>query len=293
MNHNFLKNYITPKNKKMMKKIKQSILILAMLFLTNPIFSQKSIELKYRLQKNDQYQYTTQTNQNIKMDVNGMEMSMDMNVTMNMVYKIVDQNNENNNISGEIKQITMSQSLFGMSIDYDSDKPNPDDPMLAEINDEFQKILNSEFHFSIDPEGKINSIDLSNINENNELANNFNSGTSFAIYPKNNTIIGETWSEDIVPAAGSDMKYMVKYTLLKIEDNHATIGIEGVISANSVNDVDLKLEGTVNGEMIVDSITGWLIESFLTQNLEMDIEQDGIILPATLTGTIKNSSNKI
>lgn len=277
----------------MMKKIKQSILILTMLFLVNPIFSQKSIELKYRLQKNDQYQYTTETNQNIKMDVNGMEMSMDMNVSMDMVYKIVDQNNENNNISGEIKRITMSQSLFGMSIDYDSDKPNPDDPMLAEINDEFQKILNSEFHFSIYPEGKMNSVDLNNINENNELANNFNSGTSFAIYPKNSINIGETWSEDIVPAAGSDMKYMVKYTLLKIENNHATIGIEGVVSANSVNEVDLKLKGTINGEMIVNTESGWLIESLLTQNLEMDIEQEGVILPATLIGTIKNTSTKI
>lgn len=276
-----------------MKKLNQSILILTILLIANPSFSQKSIELKYRLQKNDQYQYTTETNQNIKIDVNGMEMSMDLNVSMDMVYKIIDQNYENNNISGEIKRITMSQSLFGMSIDYDSDKPNPDDPMLAEINDEFQKILNSEFHFSIDPEGKINSIDLSNINENNELSSNFNSGTSFAIYPKNNTNIGETWSEDIVPTAGSDMKYIVKYTLLKIEDNHATIGIEGVISANNVNDVDLKLEGTINGEMIVNTASGWLIESLLTQNLEMDIEQDGVILPAKSTGTIKNSSTKI
>lgn len=276
-----------------MKKINLTNVSILMFFMFNLAFGQKSIELKYNLQENDQYQYTTETKQNITMEADGMEMDMEMGIDMFLIYTIGSQTNENISIDGKINRIKMSQSIFGMNVDYDSDQPNSNNPMLSELDEEFQKILEKPFNIAIDYFGNIKNLDLSNIAENNELANSFNSGTSFAIYPKNKINIGDSWNEDIVPSPKSDMKYTVKYTLVKIENTQAKINFEGVITANKVNDVDLNLSGTVNGEMLVDTTSGWLIESLLTQNLKMDIQQGDIIIPATSVGTIKSTSTKI
>jgi len=135
-------------------------------------------------------------------------------------------------------------------------------------------------------------MDLSNVSENDDLANNINSGSQFAIYPKGKIKVGETWEEDIKPVETSDMQFHAKYTLLKVTGKQATIGVDGIISANKLNDAELKMEGTMKGEMIVDVKTGWLIESNMDQEIEMDIEQAGQKMPATISGTIKTTSVK-
>lgn len=275
-----------------MKKFNLITVSIAMFFMVNLSFSQKSITLKYNLQENDQYNYITETDQSISMETDGVPMIIEMKLYMEMLYKILDKTSERNTIEGQINRVKMTQSIFGMNINYDSNDSTAD-PMLAKMDEEFQKILKKPFDMTMDHEGKINNLDLSNIGDNNDLASNFNSGTSFAVFPKNSIKIGESWNADIEPAAKSDMRYTVKYTLVKIENNEATISIEAVISANQVEEVSLNLEGTMNGEMIVDTKSGWLIESLLTQNLKMDLEQEDITIPATSTGTIKTTSTKI
>ncbi len=72
----------------------------------------------------------------------------------------------------------------------------------------------------------------------------------------------------------------------------ATIQFDGTISANTMQDMDMKMDGTQKGEMIVDVNTGWLIESSVDQEIELDIDQNGQKFPATISGTIKTVSAK-
>ena len=44
--------------------------------------------------------------------------------------------------------------------------------------------------------------------------------------------------------------------------------------------------------MIVDVKSGWLIESTVDQDIELDVEQNGQRFPATISGSIKTVSAK-
>ena len=85
-----------------------------------------------------------------------------------------------------------------------------------------------------------------------------------------------------------------KYTLVKLTGSQATLQLDGIITANKMEDVnaDLNLSGLQKGEIIVDVKTGWLIESKVEQELKMDIEQDGVKFPATISGLITTTSKK-
>jgi hypothetical protein len=264
-----------------------------MLFVVGTAFSQKSIELKYNLKTNDQYNYNTETSQMITIEAEGQEMEMEMAIQMNLVYKILNKPDNAIELDGTIKRIKLAQSFYGMEINYDSDSITTGNPMIEQLNDEFKKVIDQSFKISMDTQGKLSSMDLSLIGDNKEISNNFNSGTSLAIYPTHKVNVGDSWNEDIKPTEESDMEYKVKYTLLNIKGKQATIGIEGVITANTVNNVDLMMDGTVTGEMTVDIETGWLIESLMTQNLTMEIQQEDMTFPATAIGTIRNTSSKI
>ena len=86
------------------------------------------------------------------------------------------------------------------------------------------------------------------------------------------------------------MLFNAKYTLLKLTGKQATIGIAGTITSNTMDGEELKIEGTMKGEMLVDLQSGWLIESTLDQELVLDIEQNGMKFPATISGTTKTTS---
>ena len=82
------------------------------------------------------------------------------------------------------------------------------------------------------------------------------------------------------------------YTLLKISGKQATIGHSGTIKANNMDGDELRLDGTISGEMIVSTQTGWLVKSVIDQEIELDIDQNGQKIPATISGTITTTSEK-
>ena len=256
-------------------------------------FAQKKVELKYNMTEGDVYNYTIDTDQDIVIDANGMTMAMDNLVTFVMVQKIIEVTADSIKVEGEISRTKMTQNFMGMSIIYDSDDPSSSqNPMAAKMGEEFSKLINKPFYLVMDHKGNMGAMDISNLSDNDDIAKNLNSGSQYANYPEGKVAVGDSWEKEITPMEGSDMKFKAKYTLLKISGKQATIGIEGTISSNSIQGEDIKMSGTMEGEMIVDIKTGWLIESTMDQDLELDIEQNGMSFPATITGTTTTTSSK-
>ena len=273
--------------------IKLMTLAFIMPLFLSTAFGQKSVELKYNLTPGDQYSYNMELDQDIVFETNGIVMAVDMLMIFEMTQKVIEVTADSIKLEGQIKRVKMTQGVMGMEVKYDSDDPaSGENPMTAQISTEFKKILNKSFFMMMDHQGKLGTMDLSNVSENDELANIINSGSLFAIYPKGKIKIGETWEEDITPVETSDKQFHAKYTLLKVTGKQATIGVDGIISPNEMNDGELKMEGTMKGEMIVDVKTGLLIESNMDEEIEMDIEQAGQKMPATISGTIKTTSVK-
>lgn len=258
------------------------------------LHAQKSVELKYNLNQGDEYNYVIELDQDVVFEANGQPMALDQQMTFTMIQKIAEVGSDSIKLDGQIKRVEMTQSIFGMQITYDSDDPSSaQNPMTAKLGQEFTKVLNKSFYMAMDHQGNVGNMDLSGVTDNDDIANNLNSGSQFASYPEGKISIGQSWEKDINPVEESDMQFHAKYTLLKLSGKQVTLGIEGTITANKLNDADLKMNGTMKGEMIVDVKTGWLIESTVDQELELDIEQNGMKFPATISGTTVTTSSKI
>ncbi|MCF6170760.1 MAG: DUF6263 family protein [Bacteroidales bacterium] len=262
------------------------------LFLT--ISAQKTVELRYNLNQGDKYEYNIETEQDIAFETNGQTMVVTSKIGFEMTGTV--ENNERDSIvvKTTINRVTMLQSLFGMEIKYDSDDPSTaENPMAAQISSIMKDLVGSSYTMTMDNRGNVKNMDLSDITRNDDLAKNLSSGSNYAIYPDQKVGVGDTWEKDIEPLRTSDMKYHIKYTVLKTNNKQTTLGIEGTISANKVNNEDMNLHGTQSGEMIVDTKTGWLIEATIDQEVSMNIEQAGQKFPASITGTTITKSSKI
>jgi hypothetical protein len=256
-------------------------------------FAQKSVDLKYDLNKGDSYHYVINTDQDIVFNANGQTMSMDNIMVFEVSSRVADANKDSINLEMTIDRVKMTQSIFGMQVNYDTDDPSTtQNPMSAQLAETFGSLIGKSFLQVMDVRGNVIRMDMSNLSGNDDFANNLSSGAQFGNYPDHAVSVGESWEKDITPLKGSDMKVHAKYTLEKVSGKQATIKFDGTLTANNVQDVDMKLNGTQKGEMIVDVKTGWLIESNIDQELNLDMDQGGQKFPATISGTIKTTSAK-
>ena len=257
------------------------------------ISAQKKVELKYNLTTGDQYTYNIETDQDISFDANGQTMVMNSKIGFEMTGTINDNASDNIVVKTIIERVTMTQSIFGMEIKYDSKDPSSaQNPMAAKIAEAFSDLIGSSYTMTMDNKGNVKEIDMKELTDNDDLAQNLSSGSNYAIYPEGKVAVGDTWEKDIEPLKTSDMKYHLKYTVLKIGKKETTLGVEGKITANSIDDEEVNMKGTQTGEMIVDTQTGWLIKSTIDQELTLDIEQAGQKFPATISGTTTSTSMK-
>jgi len=279
----------------MKSRIKLSLVsIIALMFLASAnIFAQKSVELKYNIEKGDSYKITNNIDMDMSFDANGSTMTMESVMDIETTTTVVSL--ENDEISQEMAfdRIAMNQKIMGMEINYDSgDSTTFSSGLGAQVGAEMNKIIGKSINMVLDKYGNILSIDVAAISST-DVANNVTSGNTFAVYPDHKIKVGESWESDIKPLKDSEMKTHIKYTLLKTSRKQSTIGVEGIISANEIEGKEIRMEGTTSGEMVVNTKTGMLISSIIDLEMEMDIEQGGTTFPASLMSTSKTNVNKI
>ena len=271
-------------------------LSLAVLFLFSSltVFSQKSVDLKYHVSKGDQYDYQISTDQDIVLDANGQTMTLNQTVEFKILSTIDEVTRDSIEIESKIKRIKTVQSMFGMQLVYDSDDPSTaQNPMIAKIAETMGAMIDKSYSVVMDKRGNMLKVNLKDLVDNDNISNNLSSGMQFGTYPDHKVKIGDSWENEITPLKTSDMKVKMKYTLLKVSGKKATLGIEGTITANNMEGMDMKMDGNQKGEMTVDTETGWLIESKIDQEIKMDIEQNGMKVPATISGTTTTVSTKV
>jgi len=85
----------------------------------------------------------------------------------------------------------------------------------------------------------------------------------------------------------------MKYTLLKVNRKEALIGLEGILKGNVIDGKEINLEGTTVGEMTINVKTGMLITSTMDIELAVDLEQQGMKVPANIMSTTVTTAEKI
>lgn len=120
-------------------------------------------------------------------------------------------------------------------------------------------------------------------------------GKNLKLLPAKGAKIGEKWtdSEDIIPGK---LKQNLTFTLVKVEDGKAEIGLTGIIPSKSDKQTQngmthtMSVGGTESGKIIIDENTGWL----LNQNLNIKTTQKESVTDGKQTQTMsKNSTTSI
>jgi len=278
-----------------MKNYNRLLLLIILLIpgLSLSLMAQKKVELKYNLEAGAKYAYDIATEQDIAFEASGQTMVMNSKIGFEMTGDVEDNTTDNIVVKTVIDRVTMTQSIFGMEIKYDSDdKEASQNPMAAHIAETFNELIGSSYTMTMDDKGNVTNMDMAELTDNDDFAQNLSSGSNYAIYPDGKVGVGDSWEKDIEPLETSDMKYHIKYTVQKITKKETTLKVEGTISANNVEEQEINLEGTQSGTMIVDTESGWLIQSTIDQEITLDIEQGGQKFPATITGTTISTSVK-
>ncbi len=275
--------------------VKIRIIALAILFSASlsSLFAQKSIELEYNLNTGDVYEFVTNIDQDISFEANGATMTLEQVLTFDMTSKVDKIEGDNMSKSFVFDKVTMNQKIFGMELNYSSDDSTTWTGMGAQIAQEMNKIIGKSVEVVMDNKGNIEEMDLSEITDNDELTNNLTSGNTYAVYPAGKVTVGESWETDIEPLKDSEMKVHVKYTLLKASKKQAIIGVEGLLTGNDIQGEQINLNGTTVGEMTVDRATGMLVTSSIDIELALEIDQQGVKIPANIMSTTVTNAVKV
>ena len=255
-------------------------------------YAQKSIELKYNLKKGDKYKSTMTMSQDIDMEVQGQSMTITQKMDFEFDYTILDVKADSFDQQTIIKAIKMNQSVMGMDIVYDSkDSSTYNNSMVGtKISDEMNKLIDVAITTTVSNDGNVGKVDLGSIDADNDIAKNMKTSFSQAVYPDHKIKAGDTWTNDITTEGMAKMNMHMTYTLNKFTRKQAFIGVVGTIDSP---DATTKLKGTLTGEMTVDRKTGWVVHSTFDQDFEMQMEQQGMSFPASISGSYEINSKKV
>jgi len=273
-----------------MNKLKKMAMVGALIllpFLISNVNAQKKVKLSYNLQTGNSYITTIDLDQDIVFEANGQPMTLDQRIVFRTGSTIASQNADSTTINTTIDAVRMEQSIFGMEIIYDSeDTSTLANPMAVEVGKAMEKVLGASIGTVIDKYGNVLHYDLGSLGENTDMGNNLSSGNSYIVFSNEKVAVGDTWEADITPMKNSDMKSHSKYTLNKISKKTVVIGVVSTITSNTVDGEEMKMEGTISGEITVDRKSGWTLKSEMDMETELELEQNGMKFPATISGTI-------
>jgi len=279
-----------------MKKFKSVIIIsLSLLFSLGFLSSQaqKSVSLRYKLHEGKSFLTTSTIDQDIEMHMQGQVMTINQSITSDETVHIAKVDTKTIKTSQSIDKMTMKQSMAGQEFFYDSSDPTTyASGRGAQLGAAFNKLIKKTFSITIDKLGNIQSFDLANLTgPDGKVSDNVSSGNNFIIFPEKKVKPNDSWEADIKPLKGSKTKIHMKYTLLKLSGKKATIGLEGTITSNEeAGDNVPKIDGSLSGEATVDLRTGWTMESNMDQEIKMEVNQNGMTIPMTISSTVTKKS---
>jgi hypothetical protein len=272
-------------------KLKQIFPIILLAGISTLNFAQK-VNLEYNLEKGNYYQWEMILDQEIDMKVQGQDMSMTQKIeffTGNTVQEVF---KDSFRIEQKIERVKMNQQVMGMTVNYDSDSPNSSDPMAAQMDQMFKSFIGEPMIIVLDKLGNTVRTDLGKLEDNPEFARNAGSTAQFIIFPEKTLKVGDSWEDTINPLVETGIITKVKYTLAKVESGTATLKFEGDVTSIEGNELGMNMSGKQKGEVKIDLKSGWTDSSEITQDMEMEINQNGMIIPAKVKGTAILKTNK-
>lgn len=249
---------------------------------------EKTVELKYNLKKDQQFNFSAKSTQTSTVSAGGQNMVINQVIDMTQNVLVTEASEKEYSMNFNVNRIVFNQKMMGMEINWDSDNPDNSNPMTQQIAEQMGKYINNPMTTVIDSKGKI----LSSKDNNEELVQSNISGLESMIvaYPEGEIEQGHTWQSSLSPVKDSDYQMVINYTLEKIKSKTVEVSYTGTVTATTIAGQANKVNGTINGKYEIDIATGFFISGTTQQQMSMETEQEGMTINMTLNSLTEIST---
>lgn len=267
------------------------IITFSMLILAAQSFAANEKDLSYKLQKGDKYNLDITNRQTINMNMMGQSMNLIQNININQEVVVAEKDDKNNyTLELAYKRIQFQQNAMGMEVNWDSDHPDTTDFMSKQIGASLGKAIEKTITAVIDSRGNPISINKSEVIEQASSISGFESGM-MVVYADKSVKEGETWQVTMKPDPNSDFVIVSEYKLDEIRGKTANISFIGTITGTQIMGETADINGTITGKTQINVATGWIISASINQNMEMEMEQQGVKVPMQMSSFIEITSS--
>jgi hypothetical protein len=268
--------------------------------------------LEYNLEKGKTYKQLIDMEMNMEMNFMEQDMKMGMDTKMNTYYKVIDKENDVYNIQMTFQKIKMDMTT-PMPFSIDSDLPESSSNKNIGI---IKSLTGIPIDIQLTKQGKVTSVKgIDKLVEKLDAMNNEQFKQMFsqqfsekmiqqtieqssAYFPGKPVAIGDSWKVAInVNSNGIGIINNMDLTLKQVVDNVATLELTGILATpeggavTKINGVDTKvlMDREQSGTIQLNTKTGWIVRSEITQKSKQNIEfmgktmQQDIEMKATVT----------
>ena len=268
--------------------------LLNLLFIFFLLFSgniqAKKVLLRFNLQKGTIYSMTMDMTNTVDQSLMGQNVKIDQKMKMVLDWKVLDVlPNKNYLAEYSFGKISMEINANGQNVNFDSENPTENNPILAPLNEMKKVKLQIEFT-NLGKVVKVTGMEdlISKISGNQTLSQSFQMFSSesnfesffsqtFNYFPEKEVEKGDKWTSSMKLSTIMNMETKMDFEVADITNDHVILNVNSVVNIDTPIEqqgmkIQLKMDGTQKGTMNINLKDGWLDESNLIQNFTMNMK---------------------
>lgn len=280
-----------------------SVMLLAFTVMT--LSSTAKSKLRLNLKKGTTYEMSTTMTMNMDQEIMGQKVKMEQKMEMILNYKVLEElANQNYLLEYAVTRIKIGVNANGQQVDMDSE--NESNPAAEKL----KGLIGSAVKIEITPAGKIEKVEgleemLKNAGgdkmmeqmipmfSSDEGFKSFMSQT-FGYLPEDKVGTGDKWSNTAKMGAPMNMEIDMDYELLSLKKSKANLQVNSVFKGDTKIEqsgisINMNIDGSQTGTMLIDAKDGWLRSSELNQDIKMVMKMknpqtgDDMEMPVAMT----------
>ncbi|MEJ7586537.1 MAG: DUF6263 family protein [Ferruginibacter sp.] len=281
-----------------------SLIVTAALFCTLTLSAQTSPG-KLLLIKGQKIQVDNVIKSVISQEMMGQAMEITIDASLTHQVEVKDKKKDSYLVTSTLTRLTTNGSMMGQEMKFDSDKKEDLESQAGQaLKDQLNVSKEVEFNESAvlingikkdtaaGTGGEMMDIMNDVIGGGNDESNGANA--AFEVIPAGRKV-GDTWSDSSI---NEEIKTYRNYTLKEINGNDATVVLTGKqVTKKKVEkqgmEISVNIEGTLEGEGIIDLATGLVKQKTLVVNGAGNTEMMGQSMPVTTKITTTTTVKKM